>query len=178
MNAHGQRSQSVSWYHAPTSPRYPSPLSLFSILFSFFSPFSTLNLASCGADDKVQLWSLESDKPIKTLAGHVGRVNNVVFHPHYNWIASTSFDKTWCLWDLETGIKSPTEGINSPLPSSPVSIVLISPLGKELINQGGNSKAVYGLAFHCDGALVATAGLDATCRLWDLRSGRAIWNLR
>jgi U4/U6 small nuclear ribonucleoprotein PRP4 len=113
---------------------------------------NTVNLATGGADDKVHLWSLNSDKPLLTLSGHLGRVNNVEYHPHYNYIASTSFDKTWCLWDMETG--------------------------KELLCQGGNSRAVYGIAFHGDGALVCTSGLDAVARLWDLRSGKAIWNLR
>jgi U4/U6 small nuclear ribonucleoprotein PRP4 len=113
---------------------------------------NTVNLATGGADDKVHLWSLNNDKPIHTLSGHLGRVNNVEYHPQYNYIASTSFDKTWCLWDMETG--------------------------KELLCQGGNSRAVYGIAFHGDGALVCTSGLDAVARLWDLRSGKAIWNLR
>jgi hypothetical protein len=31
--------------------------------------------------------------------------------------------------------------------------------------------AVYGIASHVDGALVATTGLDAITRVWDLRSG-------
>jgi U4/U6 small nuclear ribonucleoprotein PRP4 len=51
-------------------------------------------------------------------------------------------------------------------------------IGKELLCQGGNSRAVYGFAFHVDGALACSAGLDAVARLWDLRSGKAIWNLR
>lgn len=65
---------------------------------------------------------------------------------------STSHDKTWTLWDLETG--------------------------QELITQGGNSRGVYAAAFHCDGALLATAGLDAIARVWDLRSGQVIWTMR
>jgi hypothetical protein len=37
--------------------------------------------------------------------------------------------------------------------------------GKELFIQGGNSRAVYGLAFHPDGALAASGGMDAVGRM-------------
>jgi U4/U6 small nuclear ribonucleoprotein PRP4 len=37
---------------------------------------------------------------------------------------------------------------------------------------------VYGLAFHPDGSLAVSAGLDAMARLWDLRTGRSIHVLR
>jgi U4/U6 small nuclear ribonucleoprotein PRP4 len=50
--------------------------------------------------------------------------------------------------------------------------------GKEVLTQGGFARAPYGIAFHTDGALVATGGLDAVVRLWDLRSGRSVWNMR
>jgi U4/U6 small nuclear ribonucleoprotein PRP4 len=133
LNAHAERAQCVRFF-----PRAEST--------------STVNFATGGADDKVHLWSLNSDKPLHTLSGHLGRINNIAYHPQHNYIASTSFDKTWCLWDMETG--------------------------KELLCQGGNSRAVYGVAFHADGALVCTTGLDAVARIWDLRSGKAIWNLR
>jgi U4/U6 small nuclear ribonucleoprotein PRP4 len=67
---------------------------------------STVNLATGGADDKVHLWSLASpDKPLRTLGGHLGRINNVAFHPHHPWMGSTSHDKTWILWDIETGTR-------------------------------------------------------------------------
>ncbi|RMZ56887.1 hypothetical protein APUTEX25_002976, partial [Auxenochlorella protothecoides] len=43
--------------------------------------------------------------------------------------------------------------------------------------QEGHSRAVYAIAFQGDGALAATGGMDATGRLWDLRTGRNIMKL-
>lgn len=43
---------------------------------------------------------------------------------------------------------------------------------KELLLQEGHSKEVYSVEFQDDGALVASGGLDAIGRVWDLRTGR------
>lgn len=62
-----------------------------------------------------------------------------------------------------------------------------------LLEQEGHSRAVYSIAFQCDGSLAASAGLDAiggsfskSCftnfpflgRIWDCRSGRSILTLQ
>ena len=33
---------------------------------------------------------------------------------------------------------------------------------------------MYSISFHGDGSLLATGGLDSYCRVWDLRTGRAV----
>lgn len=46
---------------------------------------------------------------------------------------------------------------------------------KELLLQEGHSKEVYSVAFQpTDGSLMASGGLDAIGRVWDLRSGRSV----
>lgn len=50
-------------------------------------------------------------------------------------IGTASFDETWRFWDAETGAC--------------------------LVEQEGHSKAVYTVAFHPDGSLAASGGLDA-----------------
>ncbi|KNC71415.1 hypothetical protein SARC_16043, partial [Sphaeroforma arctica JP610] len=42
---------------------------------------SGVNLASCGHDGSVNLWSLEKEEPIAELKGHSQRVGRVAFHP-------------------------------------------------------------------------------------------------
>ncbi len=65
------------------------------------------------------------------------------------WQATASFDWTWGLWDVETGAS--------------------------LVEQEGHSRAVYAVAFHPDGSLAASGGLDAIARAWDCRTGRAVF---
>ena len=62
------------------------------------------------------------------------------------YVGSASFDGTWRLWDVSSGAC--------------------------LVEQEGHSRSVYALAFHPDGSLAASGGLDAfgehsiDVRLW------------
>lgn len=68
-------------------------------------------------------------------AGHTQRLGRVGFHPQGNHFGTASFDGTWRLWDVSTG--------------------------DCLLEQEGHSRSVYALAFHPDGSLAASGGLDA-----------------
>lgn len=77
-----------------------------------FHPHSTItlpedgpNLATSSADFTVRLWSLNPEYEFQksiVLNGHEDCVNQVDFHPLGKHIASTSNDKTWRLWDIES----------------------------------------------------------------------------
>lgn len=110
---------------------------------------SNVNFASGGGGGKVQLWSLDDDKPLKTLEGHADRVCRVAFHSSGRYLASASDDTTWRLWDVNTG--------------------------QEILTQEGHSKEVYTVSFNQEGSLVASGGLDSIGRVWDVRSGRVIF---
>ena len=47
-----------------------------------------------------------------------------------------------------------------------------------LAEHEGHSRAVYSIAFHPDGSLVASGGFDAVTRLWDCRTGRNVLTLQ
>lgn len=65
-----------------------------------------------------------------SLKGHPMRVSRAVFHPSGRYVGTSGFDTTWRLWDAETQ--------------------------QELLLQEGHSRQLYGIAFQCDGSLVAT----------------------
>jgi WD40 repeat protein len=81
---------------------------------------------------------------LRTLRGHTKPVWDVAFHPDGRRLASSSWDGTTRLWDLETG--------------------------KELHCFTGHAGKVFGLAFRPDGKQLASAGLDGTVRLWDVEN--------
>ncbi|XP_072941312.1 uncharacterized protein U4-U6-60K [Epargyreus clarus] len=106
-------------------------------------------MASCSYDGTVHLWNFVSESPIASLDGHSpSRVSRVEFHPSGRFLATTVFDHSWRLWDLETAT--------------------------EVLHQEGHAKPVYSVAFQCDGSLAATGGMDAFGRVWDLRTGRCV----
>ena len=106
-----------------------------------------LAIASGSSDKTAKLWSADG-KLIRTLEGHTDRLGRVAFHPLGQHLGTASFDMTWRMWDVETGVC--------------------------LLEQEGHSRAVYSVAFHLDGALAASAGMDAYGRIWDLRTGKSI----
>ncbi|KAG0572073.1 hypothetical protein KC19_VG065700 [Ceratodon purpureus] len=104
-------------------------------------------VATASADRTTVLWSRKGKK-LQSYEGHLDRLARIAFHPSGAYIGTASFDKTWRLWDVNTGI--------------------------ELLLQEGHSRSVYGLAFQQDGALAASCGMDALARVWDLRTGKSV----
>jgi len=63
------------------------------------------NIATCSADCSVRLWSLNPDYEFQKsieFKGHEDNVNHVDFHPMGKHLATSSNDKTWRLWDIES----------------------------------------------------------------------------
>ncbi|KAJ0178231.1 hypothetical protein K1T71_006054 [Dendrolimus kikuchii] len=106
-------------------------------------------MASCAYDGTVHLWNFSSEGPMASLEGHSpSRVSRVEFHPSGRFLATTVFDNSWRLWDLESAT--------------------------EVLHQEGHAKPVYSIAFQGDGSLAVTGGMDAFGRVWDLRTGRCV----
>ena len=109
-----------------------------------FHPFSLSqipkigpNIATASSDSTVKIWTCNDEwdeQKCVTFKGHEDRVNYVDFHPMGRVIASTSHDKTWRLWDIETK--------------------------KELMLQEGHSNQVYPLSFQDDGALLVNINFN------------------
>lgn len=117
-------------------------------------------LATCAADSTAMLWkwrpsnaekNISRVNPFATLLGHAQRVCKLAWHPSGGHIATTSFDRTVRLWDVETS--------------------------QEILLQEGHAERTYGVAFQCDGALMATTDLAGCGRVWDIRSGKSVFSI-
>eukprot|EP00977_Amphora_coffeiformis_P008581 scaffold1943_cov160-Amphora_coffeaeformis.AAC.8 len=103
------------------------------------------NMVTGDNDDNAVTFSFQEKVHFQ---GHEARLCRTAFHPMQQHVATTSFDHTWRLWDMETA--------------------------QCLLLQDGHWKQVFGIDFHPDGSLVATTDLASVVQLWDLRTGRAV----
>jgi len=111
--------------------------------------------ASSSAGDNKLRYDIEE---CAHLRGHAARLCSVAFHPTGRYVATTSFDHTWRLWDVETSSSNATGGGDA---------------GAELMLQDGHAREVYGVGFHPDGSLVSTTDFGGVVRCWDLRTGKS-----
>jgi len=104
-------------------------------------------IASGHDDGDIRLWDTASGKAIRTLHGHTGSVESVVFSPDGRSLVSGSYDTTVRIWDVATGTARRT--------------------------LEGHSQRVLSVAFSHDGLALASGSLDNTVRVWDVATGAA-----
>jgi U4/U6 small nuclear ribonucleoprotein PRP4 len=129
------------------------------------SPSESTLLATASIDLTAKLWKVSKKEVVQSddnkedkylfsveeaaqLKGHAARLSSVAFHPQGDFVATTSFDHTWRLWDVETG--------------------------SEVLLQDGHWKQVYGVGFHPDGSLCSTTDYGGVVQVWDLRTGKSV----
>lgn len=117
-------------------------------------------------DERARIWSCKG-KLITTISGHNDRISRLAFHPSGRFLATASFDQSWCLWNIEKTI--PVLSSNQTLTKNLKNL-------DELI-QRNYIKSIYSLAFHCDGSLLGSGGMDGIGKIWDLRTGNHILTL-
>jgi WD40 repeat protein len=116
-------------------------------------------LASGGKDAKIRLWNVNTGRLTRELPGddekrlnrtsfHKKSINDLVFHPRQDILASVSDDRTIILWNIKTG----------------------KPIAKPFL---GHTREVNSVAFSPDGTLMLTGSSDGAARLWDVASNQA-----
>jgi WD40 repeat protein len=98
--------------------------------------------AACKAGEVI-LWSVASQKPLKTLAAHGGAVTAVAFSPDNSYFASAASDGSVVLW--------------SPVADGPVMIF------------DSLESSVTNLVFAADGALLVARAENGKIAVWPLR---------
>jgi eukaryotic-like serine/threonine-protein kinase len=90
-------------------------------------------------------------KEVHRLNGHQLPVAGVAFSPDGRWLATASWDRTACLWNLENG--------------------------QVIHTLRGHTNYVVAVAFSPDGQRVVTASFDHTLKVWDAATGQEILTL-
>ncbi|HBB34353.1 MAG TPA: hypothetical protein DDZ80_16510 [Cyanobacteria bacterium UBA8803] len=171
-------------------------------------------LASSSYDQTIKLWDAKTQECLKTLQGHRQVVTAIAFSPdgfrsefsqdsciqektnNQNplLLASSSFDRTVKLWDVQTG-----ECLKTFLGhTNRVWTVAYHPNGQQIVSGGddhatklwsiktgrctktfkGHTNAVLSLALSAECRYLASGHEDQTVRLWDIQSGAIVQTLR
>ena len=131
-------------------------------------------MATGGSNGAISIWDIEERAEI---AVFFGGTTSIAFHPSGKFLASTSLDRSICIWDMDTHeIQAELTGHDDN-----VTCVAYSPGGQWLASGGvdrtvrlwdedGEERAVFevdsqitALAFSPDGQFLYTANANTTC---------------
>jgi WD40 repeat protein/transcriptional regulator with XRE-family HTH domain len=121
-------------------------------------------LVSGGDDFTVRLWNVNSGRCLRTLQGHTSWVNSVQFSADDHTIISGSVDFSVRFWDRRSGqCLQVLQGYKSGVFAVQFAPIALSNTG----NDRGN-----------DAEILASGGLDALVRLWDVNQGICLQTLQ
>eukprot|EP00949_MAST-11_sp_MAST-11-sp1_P004570 g4570.t1 len=145
------------------------------ILQGHASSVSVVKFSECGnflcsgsSDGGAIVWSSSdwSSSEARTLlkidpsvGGHSGGINDIAWNPESTFVVTASNDSTAKVWDAATGN-------------------ILLGLGWEYDGRKGDAGhhgPVSCVAWNPSGSLIATGSADASCRLWDVRSGKTVY---
>ena len=153
-------------------------------------------LAAVGEKGTVVLFEVESGEVLQQLEGHSADVEDVVFHPAGEWLATGGDDRQIIRWSVPAA-GAPAEQLQVWEAPGQVRSLAVSPDGT-LLESGGTDNDISlwkaatgelgrrleghtetiassgGLAFSPSGERLASASYDDTARLWDVATGTSL----
>lgn len=156
-------------------------------------------IASAGTQPEnwIRIWDSATGKNIRILKGHTSFIRKLRFSPDGKQLISSSFDKTFRIWDFETGkelfrLDDQGEALQNPafaLSPDGKLIVTSGPLGapnlrvfstssgKEIRRFQKKTPFPNSLAFSPDGAKLITGNIDNTATIYDFENETCLQTL-
>ena len=125
-------------------------------------------LAASGSDDgETKLWDTATGRELRTLTGHQASVRTIAFSPDNTLLATAGNDSTIKLRDVATGREARSLAVNNRLVRS----LSFTPDGQRLINGGVNGSESP------DRSMRVSKGFENNIQVWDVTTGRLVYNL-
>ncbi|KAI0639523.1 WD40 repeat-like protein [Trametes polyzona] len=121
---------------------------------------SDSEFATCGSDGLIQIMNIDNPRPLRTLRGHTGEVNQVKVNTSKTRLASCSEDGTARIWNIEDIVYGRNQNDN---------VVALT----------GHNGGIAALAWsphtlRGEHEVLVTASFDETTRLWDTVTGQCL----
>lgn len=128
------------------------------------------NRVATGSMDNVSIvWDLEYNREVKRLQGHSAEIVSVCFDKTGDLVLTGSFDYTCRLWDVREPGTGQCAGANSQNSLGELNTLGATGNAKSVLPLKGHTGEISSVVFNFNERICASASIDKTCKIWDLR---------